>query len=69
MSFLRSQPHLARALVWYVKPLSHQNDKIRGLIVAFQVFSPATMIFSGIGILFLVSILFLGAGRFDGVID
>jgi len=31
--------------------------KIWGLIVAFQVFSPAKVIFAGIGVLFLVGII------------
>ena len=50
-----SPPLLARALVSLV-PIHHLR-RIFGLIVIPQVFSPANVVFSGIGVLLLVSIV------------
>ena len=54
-SFMFFPPHSERVLVWYVSGLSLSG--ICTFILIWQAFSPATVIFSGIGVLLSVRIL------------
>ena len=57
-SFLLLLPPLERALVWYASGLS--SSEMCTLIFIWQVFSPATVIFSGIDVLLSVRTLLIG---------
>lgn len=57
MLYTHSPPLLPRALALFVS-IDYHHPRITDLIVIPQTFSPANVIFSGIGVLLLVSIIF-----------
>ena len=54
---------LQRVLVWYASQQMNLSE-IRTLIYIWQVFSPANVIFAGIGVLLSVCTLLVGYGPF-----